>query len=161
MDLTTELYLAAGLGALCLGVAAYYGGSGTARTRLFALLCTALALWNLGVFVNRIAGFPDDRWRILYLLGSCTAAPLGLHAVLQAVAWRGWRPITWARMVPWPTSCTTLGPTPWLRYSAARSPTGHWQRPSCPTTTVVMPCVTRFSAAAASRFARLTRPAAA
>lgn len=79
MDLTTQLHLAAGLGALVLGAASILRGSGRSRNRLFALLCGALALWNLGVAGHNLLRPWQTFWPRVFLLGSCAAAPLGLH----------------------------------------------------------------------------------
>lgn|GEM_PF-1725578 len=79
MDLTTELHLAAGLMALILGVGSLMREPHRPRNRLFALLTAALALWNLGVVGDMVFRASHERWHPVFLLGSCAAAPLGLH----------------------------------------------------------------------------------
>jgi len=84
MDLTIELRLVAGLGALFLGSAALLGALRRVRGRRFWLLCAALAIWNLGV-VGRYLRAPTSAglWARLALLGLCAAAPLALHLALR------------------------------------------------------------------------------
>jgi signal transduction histidine kinase len=73
------MHLAAGLAALALGTAVLTGRAHRVRARLFGLLCAALALWNLGIVLDDHAPWSLlDRPQI-FLLGSCAAAPLGLH----------------------------------------------------------------------------------
>ncbi len=86
MAMSSELHLAAGLAALGLGVAALLRDAGRRRNRLFFALSVALALWTLGVAAWTGGLFRDPQLRRLYLLGSCAAAPLGLHFAL-ALTW--------------------------------------------------------------------------
>ena len=80
MDLTGALHLVAGIAALGLGAGAFLRRPDHRRNRLFALLCTAIAVWNLGVVGELTA--PALRWGRLFLLGACAAAPLGVHLAL-------------------------------------------------------------------------------
>ena len=82
MDLSSQLHLAAGVATLGMGAAVLLREPGRLRNRLFALLCGALALWNLGFVANVLAGGGLDLWNRAFLLGSCAAAPLGLHFTL-------------------------------------------------------------------------------
>ena len=83
LDLTLTLHLIAGLGAAGLGLGAVSRSPSRTRNRDFALLCLAIAVWNLGFAGQRIAGEPYARaFRMLYLAGSCAAAPLALQFVL-------------------------------------------------------------------------------
>ncbi len=82
MDFSAELHLAAGLGALGLGAGALLRDPARPRNRLFALLCGALVLWNLGVALSRTPLAPEAPWHLLYLLGSCASAPVALHFCL-------------------------------------------------------------------------------
>ena len=70
MDLSLTMHLVAGLGALGMGGGILMRGSRGARDRLFALLCAAMALWNLA-YLGR---YESDLWRPIYLLGACAAA---------------------------------------------------------------------------------------
>ena len=81
MDLATQTHLAAGLGAAALAVAVLPGRR-IPRNALFALLCGALSVWNLGVAGKGAGIAPEFPWHLLYLFGSCAAAPLGLHFIL-------------------------------------------------------------------------------
>lgn len=83
MDFSAELHLAAGLGALGLGAGALLREPARPRNRLFALLCGALVLWNLGVALSRTPLAPEAPWHLLYLLGSCAAAPVAFHFALS------------------------------------------------------------------------------
>jgi len=83
LDLTTEMHLIAGLGAVGLGGAAIVRQPRRARNRIFALLCAALAVWNLGVALSRTSLAPGAPWQLVFLLGSCAAAPLGLQFCLH------------------------------------------------------------------------------
>ena len=84
MDLTLTLHLTAGLGALVLGGGVLLREPSRERNRRFALLCGALALWSLGRAGQVALGGGDSTaWKMAYLLGSCAAAPLGLHFVLS------------------------------------------------------------------------------
>ena len=83
LDLTLTLHLIAGLGAAGLGLGAIWRSPSRTRNRDFALLCLAIAVWNLGFAGQRIAGEPPARaFRMLYLAGSCAAAPFALQFVL-------------------------------------------------------------------------------
>lgn len=82
MDLSLMMHLVAGLGALVMGCGIMIGGLRGARDRLFALLCAALALWNIA-FLGR---YQSDLWRPIYLFGACAAAPLGVHFALALIA---------------------------------------------------------------------------
>ena len=79
MDWSQQIYLTAGLGALVLGGGVLLREPGRKRNRHFALLCGALAVWTLGVLARKVSGDPDFPWHRIFLLGSCAAAPLGLH----------------------------------------------------------------------------------
>jgi len=82
MELNLMMHLIAGLGALGMGCGILIRGPRGARDRLFTLLCAALALWNLAY----LGHYQSDLWRPIYLLGSCAAAPLGLHFMLALTA---------------------------------------------------------------------------
>ena len=82
MELSLMMHLIAGLGALVMGCGILIRGFRGVRDRLFALLCTALALWNLA-YLGR---YQSDLWRPIYLFGSCSAAALGLHFFLALTA---------------------------------------------------------------------------
>jgi len=83
LDLTLTLHLIAGLGAAGLGLGALSRSPARTRNRDFALLCLAIAVWNLGFAGQRIAGEPFSRaFRMIYLAGSCAAAPFALQFVL-------------------------------------------------------------------------------
>lgn len=84
MTVSTQLHLAAGIGALVMGIACLMADPGRRRNRLFSALCFAMALWTLGAAIR--TGLPVGAR--LYLFGSCAAAPLGLHFSL-ALCWRG------------------------------------------------------------------------
>ena len=56
VDLTLTLHTMAGLGALAVGVGILLREPSRARNRQFALLCGALALWNLGLVGHWAAG---------------------------------------------------------------------------------------------------------
>ena len=82
MTLQVQLYLAAGLGTLALGVGALVREPGLKRNRLFAVFCTALALWNLAK-VAELSGLSlPVPWHVVFLLGVCAAVPTGLHFIL-------------------------------------------------------------------------------
>lgn len=70
------------MGALGLGGGMLLREPGRARNRQFALLCLALALWTLGSAGSRLPQADPQTWRRILLLGSCSAAPLGLHFAL-------------------------------------------------------------------------------
>jgi signal transduction histidine kinase len=81
VTLQVQLYLAAGLGALALGVGALVREPGRRRNRLFALFCAALALWNLAK-VAELSGLGlTVPWHVVFLLGVCAAVPTGLHFI--------------------------------------------------------------------------------
>ena len=83
LDLTLTLHLIAGLGAAGLGLGAVSRSPSRTRNRDFALLCLAIAVWNLGFAGQRFAGEPyAHAFRMLYLAGSCASAPLALQFVL-------------------------------------------------------------------------------
>jgi signal transduction histidine kinase len=82
MDLTAQLHVAAGIGAIGLGGAALLRDPSRRRNRLFAALCGSLVVWTLGVALGRTSLAPDFPWDRIYLLGSCLAAPLSLHLAL-------------------------------------------------------------------------------
>ena len=89
MTVSTQLHLAAGIGALVMGIACLMADPGRRRNRLFAALCFAMALWTLGMAAVRsdLPLGPGDLWGVrLFLFGSCAAAPLGLHFCL-ALCW--------------------------------------------------------------------------
>ena len=83
VDLTVTLHAMAGLGALAVGGGILLREPSRARNRSFALLCAALAVWNLGLVGYALAG-PENflAWRLVYLFGSCATAPLGLQFAL-------------------------------------------------------------------------------
>jgi hypothetical protein len=60
-------------------------------------------------------------------------------------------PMTWRRTVPCPTISIAFTPMPCFSSNARCSATGHGERPSWLTTTVVMPCDTRLGAERRSR----------
>lgn len=74
------LHLLAGIGALGLGGGLVIRDPSRGINRSFALLCGALALWNLG-FLTRLD--PASNLSALYLLGSCASGPLALHFALS------------------------------------------------------------------------------
>jgi len=83
LDLTLTLHLIAGLGAAGLGLGALLRAPSRARNRDFALLCLAIAVWNLGFAGQQVSDEPAGRaFRLLYLAGSCAAAPFALQFVL-------------------------------------------------------------------------------
>ncbi|MGH9748956.1 MAG: hypothetical protein ACRD6R_03400 [Candidatus Polarisedimenticolia bacterium] len=83
--LTVELHLIAGLGAIALGGAALVRGARRVRSRLFAALCAAFAIWTLAFAAYKSETAPDVPWRLIFLLGSCLAAPIGLHFCLVLI----------------------------------------------------------------------------
>ena len=83
MNLTVELHLLAGLGALGMGAGTLLVEPRRPRNRLFAILCGTLALWALGVAVDRSDLAPQVHWHVLFLLGSCFTAPVGLQLCLD------------------------------------------------------------------------------
>ncbi|HET9481582.1 MAG TPA: hypothetical protein VFP98_07500, partial [Candidatus Polarisedimenticolia bacterium] len=83
MDPSAQLHLAAGLGALGLGGAALLREPRLARNQVFAALCGALGTWNLGVAAEAILDSPRLPLHLVYLLGSCAAAPIGFHFCLM------------------------------------------------------------------------------
>ena len=83
MNLSVEVNLLAGLGAFGLGVGTLLVQPGRARNRVFAVLCGTLALWALGVAVEDGGLAPQVPWHLIYLLGSCFTAPVGLHLCLD------------------------------------------------------------------------------
>jgi len=87
MDLTLALHLVAGLGALGMGGGILLREPSRERNRVFALLCGAIALWNLGYVGGGYAGW-TDAWRGLFLAGSCATAPLGLRFALVLAGMR-------------------------------------------------------------------------
>jgi signal transduction histidine kinase len=89
MTVSTQLHLAAGIGALVMGIACLMADPGRRRNRLFSALCFAMALWTLGkaAMPSELFQGPGNLWGIrLFLFGSCAAAPLGLHFSL-ALCW--------------------------------------------------------------------------
>ncbi len=93
MTVSMQLHLAAGIGALVMGIAGLLADPGRRRNRLFAALCFSMALWTLGLAAVRsdLSLGPRDMWGVrLFLFGSCAAAPLGLHFSL-ALCWPGRR----------------------------------------------------------------------
>ena len=91
VDLQTQHYLAAGLGALVLGAGTLAHTPGRMRNRLFALFCAALALWNLAKVCELSGVKPTWPWPAVYLLGACAAAPLGVHFVVRVAGSSGQR----------------------------------------------------------------------
>ena len=83
MNLTVELHLLAGLGALGMGAGTLLVEPRRPRNRLFAILCCTLALWGLGVAVDRSGIAHQVPWHVVFLLGSCFTAPVGLHLCLD------------------------------------------------------------------------------
>jgi signal transduction histidine kinase len=83
VDLTVTLHTMAGLGALAVGGGILLREPSRARNQSFALLCAALAVWNLGLVGFALAGSENYlAWRLVYLFGSCATAPLGLQFAL-------------------------------------------------------------------------------
>jgi signal transduction histidine kinase len=82
LDLTFTLHLLAGVGALGLGGGLLVRDPARGINRSFALLCCAIALWNLG-FLTQLR--PGAGARPFYLLGSCISGPLALHFALHLV----------------------------------------------------------------------------
>ncbi len=80
MDLSLTLHALAGLGAMGLGLGTLARAPGRSRNRNFALLCMAIALWNLGL-VGQGVGSASWRpvFRALFQAGSCATAPLALQ----------------------------------------------------------------------------------
>lgn len=89
MSLDADLHALAGLTALLLGAGALLRGPRLARNRIFAGLCAALAIWNLGVAVPVLLGRPARELRVLYLLGGCLAPSFALHFAADAALARG------------------------------------------------------------------------
>jgi signal transduction histidine kinase len=79
------MHLMAGLGALGLGLGALLAEPRRRRNRHFAVLCGALALWNLGVALQHSRLGPALPWHRVFLIGSCFAPPVGLHFFLDMV----------------------------------------------------------------------------
>ncbi len=89
MDLGIELHALAGVGALVMGAGVSAGSLGLRRSRVFALLCASLALWNLGVVAVELGFLPKTAGDRLFLAGSCASGPLGLElAFLLTGLWR-------------------------------------------------------------------------
>lgn len=82
MDLTAEMYLVTGLAALGLGTAMLAGDRRSARSRAFAGLCAAIALWCLAIVARRIGWAPVLARLQLHFLGACAIAPVALHFTL-------------------------------------------------------------------------------
>ena len=83
MNLTLTLHIVAGLGALGLGLGILLRAPSRARNRNFALLCLAIALWNLGLAGQSVSTGPmESIGRALFFLGSCSTAPLALQFAL-------------------------------------------------------------------------------
>jgi signal transduction histidine kinase len=85
LSLTAQMHLMAGLGALGLGLGALLAEPRRRRNRLFALLCGTLVIWSIGVALWRGDYLPGFPWYRVYLIGSCFAAPAGLHFFLDLV----------------------------------------------------------------------------
>jgi len=77
-NLGSMLHLVAGLAALAMGLGILLRRPANPRNRAFALLCASLAVWTLAY---SLVGH-NAAWRPVYLLGSCTGAPLALHFAL-------------------------------------------------------------------------------
>ncbi len=86
MGLSTQLHIAAGVGALFLGAGVLLREPRRGRNRLFSALCVSVAVWNLGVAAASLDLGDDVPWRLIFRLGSCAAAPLGLHFVMVITA---------------------------------------------------------------------------
>jgi signal transduction histidine kinase len=99
--MTITLHVVAGLAALVLGGGVLLGDPRRARNVAFALLCGAFALWNLG-FVAFLESGQRPLWRVIHLVGSCAAAPLGLYfaLVLAETERRRRVRVTWIAAVP-------------------------------------------------------------
>lgn len=89
MDLSIGLYLAAGLGALGVGEGTLLRRPTRRRNWLFALLCAAIALWNLGKIGELAHPEAGRRWSAVVFLGACAAAPLGLQFCAAIAEWSG------------------------------------------------------------------------
>lgn len=102
MDLQIQLYFAAGLGAIAMGAGALLREPGRLRNRLFAIFCSALALWNLGKAAELSRFDLPVPWHVVFLLGACAAVPAGLHFILLVAGPTGQplrRPVLWAYSV--------------------------------------------------------------
>ena len=53
MSVSTQLHMAAGIGALVMGIACLMADPGRRRNRLFTALCFAMSLWTLGMAAVR------------------------------------------------------------------------------------------------------------
>jgi signal transduction histidine kinase len=86
MTLTAALHVTAGVACLVLGGASLLRDPSRRRNRLFAALSAALAIWTIGIgasladALGPLGGFRP------WLVGSCLAAPLGLHFALALTA---------------------------------------------------------------------------
>jgi len=78
-SLAAELHLLAGLGAMTLGAATLHREPRRSRNRLFALLCAAMGLWNIGYGALTGLQLSSRITDAIYLLGSCATAPLACH----------------------------------------------------------------------------------
>ena len=82
MTLTAALHVTAGVACLVLGGASLLRDPSRRRNRLFAALSAALAVWTIGIGASLTGALgPLGRFRP-WLIGSCLAAPLGLHFAL-------------------------------------------------------------------------------
>jgi signal transduction histidine kinase len=82
VDLQTQWYLAAGLGALAMGAGALLGARGRQRNQIFSLFCCALALWNLAKVAELSGVALPLAWHVVFLLGACAAAAAAVHFIL-------------------------------------------------------------------------------
>jgi signal transduction histidine kinase len=89
LDLSGQLHAMAGLGAVALGIAVLARSPRGFGNRLFALLCAALAVWNLGMAMASSGLAPEFHWRLVFLIGGCAAAPLSVHFAVTVGGVRG------------------------------------------------------------------------
>jgi len=83
MELTSQAHLAAGLGALALGLAVFLRDPRRRSSRLFGELCGFLSAWMLGrvLEMEQVLGW-TAAWHELRLAGACLAAPQALRLVV-------------------------------------------------------------------------------
>jgi signal transduction histidine kinase len=86
VDLSNQLHAISGLCAVVLGIGVLARAPTRRRNRLFAALCAALALWNLGMVARASGVAPEFPWHLVYLLGGCATAPVALHFAVAVSA---------------------------------------------------------------------------
>ncbi len=89
MDLTKELHAALVLGALLLAASALARGTNVLASRLFALLCLSVAVWNGGVWARQEHLAPGFPWWWVIMLGALAAVPVGVHLMTVLAGERG------------------------------------------------------------------------